>query len=72
MDWGVKKAEPAATNPDSSPAASYHHFFISLRLSFPCRFNGHWSTQHSPLPHALHSLQALSMFQHDLSRQGVK
>ena len=44
MDWGVKKAEPAVTNPDSSPAASYHHFFISLRLSFPCRFNGHKSS----------------------------
>lgn len=44
MDWGGKKAEPAATNPDSSPATSYHHLFIFLRLSFPCWFNGHKSS----------------------------
>ena len=44
MDSGGKKAEPAATNPDSSPATSYHHLFISLRLSFPASFNGHKSS----------------------------
>ena len=44
MDWGGKKAEPAATNLDSSPATYYHHLFISLRLSFPGRFNGHKSS----------------------------